>query len=66
MKQFEKVQKGIQNVKSGMEMVGFLTAIKACAIVYCSEHCPDELCKGGHGTEVSVSGMSAFLDSEDE
>lgn len=67
MKQFERIQKEIQDiniVNNGMSMTGFINGIEASAIVWCKKNAPDELYVSGGAIRVSVYGMAAYLDSE--
>lgn len=65
MRELDKIKKEIANISSSMEMAGYLDGIKACAVMYCRENCPDEIVDiAGEPTRVTISGMSAYLDSE--
>ena len=64
MKQFERIQKEIQDINTGMAMTGFINGIEAAAIVWCKKNAFDELYVSGGATRVSVYGMAAYLDSE--
>lgn len=69
MKQFERVQKEIQDVNivnTGMSMTGFINGIEVAAIVWCKKNAPNELYVSGGATRVSIEGMAAYLDSEVE
>ena len=66
MKQFERIQKEIQDVNTGMSMTGFINGIEAAAIVWCKKNAPNELYVSGGATKVSIEGMAAYLNSEVE
>lgn len=44
MKQYEKIQKEIIEIKDAIEMAGYLDGINAAALIYCTRNCHDEVC----------------------
>lgn len=67
MKQFERIQKEIQGMDSGMAMTGFLNGIETTALIWCKKNDPDDIYVIESGeTKVSICGMAAYLDSEVE
>ena len=65
MKQFERIQKEIQNMDSGITMAGFINGIEAAAIMWCKNNAPDNIyINESGGTELAVYGLSEYLDSE--
>lgn len=67
MKQFERIQKEIQDMDSGMAMIEFLNGIETAAIIWCKKNDPYDIYVIESGeTKVSICGMAAYLDSEVE
>lgn len=64
MKQYEKIQKEIVEIKDAMEMAGYLDGINAAALIHCTRNYPDEVCVTESGSETSIYGMKYFLESE--
>lgn len=65
MKQYEKIQKEIIEIKDAMEMAGYLDGINTAAIIYCTRNYPSEVCVTESGeSETSIYGMNYFLESE--
>lgn len=66
MKQFEKIQKEIDEFDNALEIAGYLDGINAAAICYCSQKCPDEVYheNGLGSSKVTICGMVDFLDSD--
>lgn len=65
MKQYEKIQKDIVEIKDAMEMAGYLDGINAAAVIYCTRNYPDEVCVTESGEiEISIYGMKYFLENE--
>lgn len=65
MKQYEKIQKEIIEIKDAMEMAGYLDGINAAALIYCTRNYPDEVCVTESGeSDISIYGMKYFLESE--
>lgn len=67
MKQIDKIKKDIIEITEPLEMAGYLDGMTAAAAVYCKKEYPDEVIfEDGKFQELSIYGMSHFLDSEVE
>lgn len=64
MKQYEKIKNEIIECKSAMEMAGYLHGINTAAIVYCKQNYPSEVYVNGGESDVSIYGLSYYLESD--
>ena len=64
-KQFEYIQKEIQNISSGLEMAGFLHGIEDTALYWCMANAPEYVSiNEKNETELAIYGLAKFLESE--
>jgi len=67
MKQFERIQKEIQNMDSGMSMAGFIHGLEAASVAWCGKNDPDNIfINPGGMAEPTIYGLAEYLDSEVE
>lgn len=67
MKQIDKIKKDISEISESLELAGYLDGITAAAAIYCKKEYPDEVIfKNGKLQEITIYGMSHYLDSEAE
>lgn len=65
MKQIDKVKKDIAEITETFELAGYLDGITTAAAIYCKKEYPDEvLFQDGRLKEVTVCGISHYLESE--
>lgn len=65
MKQIDKIKRDIAEITEPFELAGYLDGIATAAAIYCKKEYPDEvILKDGKLKEVTVYGMSCYLESE--
>lgn len=64
MKQFERIQKEMQEARSGKELLRLVNKIEADAILYCDEHNRDELYSRGGVIMITTNGKLKYLESD--
>ena len=65
MKQIDKIKRDITEITEPLELAGYFDGIATAAAIYCKKEYPDEVgFKDGKLKEVTVYGMSHYLDSE--
>lgn len=65
MKQIDKIKRDIAEITEPFELAGYLDGIATAAAIYCKKEYPDEVIfQDGRLKEVTVYGMSHYLDSE--
>lgn len=67
MKQIDKIKRDISSITSAVEMAGFLDGVRSSAAIYCKNNLPDEInIKNGQLEDITIYGLSCFLDSNAE
>lgn len=65
MKQIDKIKRDIAEITEPFELAGYLDGITMAAAIYCKKEYPDEvILKDRRLKEVTVYGMSHYLESE--
>lgn len=64
MTYFELIKKQIISASNSLELLGLLDGYKAVAIIWCKNHCPEELYGTNGHKEITIEGMKRFLESE--
>lgn len=62
----QQVKEDIKNANSAAEMAGILDGINAAAVVYCMQHCKEEIYRTKGGIKTTICGMIEFLDAQQE
>lgn len=57
----QQIKESLKDIDSAAEMADALDGIHAAAVVYCMQHCKEELYKTIAGTEVTICGMINYL-----
>ena len=60
----QRIKELIAECNEAAEMVGIISGIEAAAVIYCSEHCPEEVYNGSAGATTTISGMKRYIESE--
>lgn len=64
MKQIDKIKRDIAEITEPFELAGYLDSITIAAAIYCKKEYPDEMIfKDGKLQEVTVYGMSYYLEN---
>lgn len=67
MTQMEKIKREIIAIDDPAELAGYLDGIKMRASIWCTQNCPEEVCRdesNGRIEDIAACGMSEFLKSE--
>lgn len=62
----QQLKEDIKNVDSAAEMAGILAGINASAVIWCAQHCKEEIYQTNGGTKITICGMINFLDAQQE
>lgn len=60
----QRIKRIVAECDEAAEMVGILGGINAAAVLYCCEHCEEEIYDTAVGTKVTITGMKKYLESE--
>ena len=63
---WQQIKESIKDIDSAAEMAGALDGIHAAAVIYCMQHCKEELHKTIAGTKVTICGMINYLQAPTE
>ena len=67
MIQMEKIKREIVAIDDPAELAGYLDGIKVHASIWCTQNCPEEVCRdesSGRIEDITVCGMMKFLKEE--
>lgn len=64
MKQYEKFKENISKCNDPIEVIGCLDGMKAAALIFCKQSCPEEVYKINTTNKITINGMKYFFESE--